>query len=32
MLKALGTTNDQGPKRLSEFHTLGGEIEINVRK
>ena len=32
MLKALGTTMDQGPKRLADFTTLGGEIEINARK
>ena len=32
MLRAMGTTYEQGPKRLSEFTTLGGEIEINAKK
>ncbi len=32
MLKALGTQMDAGPKKLSEFTTLGGEIEVNAKK
>jgi hypothetical protein len=32
MLKAVGTTMDQGPRKLTEFFTLGGEIEINAKK
>lgn len=32
MLKALGSQMDNGPRKLAEFSTLGGEIEINVRK
>eukprot|EP00347_Sterkiella_histriomuscorum_P002889 403366404 len=32
MLRAMGTTYEQGPKKLSEFTTLGGEIEINAKK
>lgn len=31
MLKALGTQMDNGPTRLNEFLTLGGEIEINTK-
>ncbi|CDW76278.1 px domain containing protein [Stylonychia lemnae] len=32
MLKALGTQQDAGPRKLAEFNTLGGQIEINGRK
>lgn len=32
MLRAMGTTYEQGPRKLAEFHTLGGEIEVNAKK
>lgn len=32
MLKAMGSQMEQGPRKLTDFKTLNGEIEITSRK
>ena len=32
MLKAMGSSMEQGPRKLADFKTLNGEIEISTRK